>query len=117
MGFLITCLNENCALKNTWAQNIVDLITNHRDTKGYFKCACGSNGYIEKNFKAQEKDGTWNPFLRGIIVLGVDDEYYQPFVYLVSTTPSGEIDATWFAYYKDTREEEGGRLKMGYGPG
>src|SRR5580692_1464588 len=114
MGHTIICLDENCSIKYTGAGNIVDLINDHLDESGWFKCSCGKKGYIEKRFDMQEGDEIWNPFLRGIISLGDGDEYYQPFVYLVSDTPSGEITSAWFAYYKDTRNLEGGRLKMGY---
>ncbi len=98
-----------------WVKNIVELLE-HRDEQGLFKCVCGHNGYIEKSFDLQEKDEHWEPFLRGAISLGQSGETYQPFVYLVSDKPEGKIDDLWFAYYKDTRAD-GGRLKLGYGPG
>ena len=41
---------------------------------------------------------------------------YQPFAFLVSSSPEASPEDVWFAYYKDMRKQ-GGRLKMGYGPG
>jgi len=83
---------------------------------GWFVCACGKKAYIEKHFELQESGQVWNPYLRGAITLGSENDSYQPFVFLVSYEPLGEITDVWFSYYKDLREE-GGSLKMGYGPG
>ena len=58
----------------------------------------------------------WKPYLRGIIPLGDKGDVYQPFIFLVSDGANDSIGAAWFCYYKDTRKD-GGRLKMGYGPG
>ena len=41
---------------------------------------------------------------------------YQPFAFLTSESPDEYSSAIWFTYYKDMRKQ-GGRLKMGYGPG
>lgn len=43
MGWEIKCLNKECKEIN-WASNIVELITKHRNEKGYFLCKCGNNG-------------------------------------------------------------------------
>jgi hypothetical protein len=113
MGWLIkcpTCRNE------ARASNIVDLLTNHRDEDGWFLCSRGHHGYIEKSFALQEAGDRWEPFLRGAIPLGTSDRTYQPFVFLVSYEPTGEVTDVWFSYYKDLRDT-GGRLKLGYGPG
>lgn len=114
MGWLIKC-NGKCGV-DTWADNIDELIRNHRDDNGWFLCQCGKHGYIEKTFDLQEPGETWEPHLRGIIPLGVDGDIYQPFVFLVSYEPDGLVNDIWFSYYKDTRPT-GGRLKLGYGPG
>jgi hypothetical protein len=114
MGWLIKC-SSKCG-KETWAGNIDELIKNHRDNDGWFLCQCGKRGYIGKSFDLQEPGETWEPFLRGIITLGSDDEIYQPFVFLVSYKPDDPVDSIWFSYYKDTRPTAG-RLKLGYGPG
>lgn len=114
MGWLIKC-NSKCG-KETWADNIVGLIKDHRDKDGWFLCQCGKYGYIEKSFYLQEPDETWEPYLRGIIPLGDEEDIYQPFVFLVSYEPDGPVNDIWFSYYKDTRSM-GGRLKLGYGPG
>ena len=114
MGWLIKC-NSKCG-KETWAGNIDELIKNHRDSNGWFLCQCGKHGHIEKSFDLQEPGETWEPFLRGIIPLGSENDTYQPFVFLVSYEPDGPVNDIWFSYYKDTRST-GGRLKLGYGPG
>lgn len=117
MGWTIKCHDDKCN-QETWATNIVDLIQNHRDESGWFLCSsCNGHGYIKKSFSLQEHGQTWNPFLRGIITLGVPGDTYQPFVFIVSNTPEEDPDDFWFSYYKDTRKQEGGRLKLGYGPG
>lgn len=114
MAWYIKCTDANCD-KVTVAWQIVDLINNHLDNQGWIKCACGRDGYIEKSFDTQEGD-VWNPFLRGIIPLGKEGNTYQPFVFLVSYEANSPVKDVWFSYYKDLREE-GGRLKLGYGPG
>lgn len=115
MGWLIKCASSECG-KKSWAYNIVDLITNHRDDKGWFICSCGKYGYIERSFALQEVGEVWEPFLRGIIPLASPEETYQPFVFLVSYAADSEVTDVWFSYYKDLRSS-GGRLKLGYGPG
>ena len=113
MGYLIMCPKGCCSL---WAENVIELLK-HRDEHSLFMCPCGHNGYVEKSFNLQEKDEHLESFLRGAISLGQAGETYQPFVYFVSDKPDGKIDDLWFAYYyKDTRAN-GGRLKVGYGPG
>lgn len=116
MGWSIQCCDSNCG-KQTWASNIVDLIQNHTDENGWFKCsACSKSGYIKKSFDLQEPGHTWKPFLKGVIPLGDPNDTYQPFVFLVSYEPNGTASDVWFSYYKDLRDT-GGRLKLGYGPG
>ena len=115
MGWLIKCADSTCG-KESRANNIVDLIGEHRDAEGWFICACGKHGYIEKRFALQEVGQVWEPFLRGVIPLGAMGDSYQPFVFLVSYEPAGEVTDVWFSYYKDLRSS-GGRLKLGYGPG
>jgi hypothetical protein len=117
MGWLIECTDRTCSAK-TWAANIVDLIQKHTDNAGWLRCACGKPGYIEKKFDLQEPGETWKPFLRAVIPLGDTKDTYQPFVFLVSYEPEGSPSDVWFCYYKDLRGYvEGGRLKLGYGPG
>ncbi len=115
MGWTIQCADATCG-RQTWASNIADLVVNHRDNRGWLVCQCGHHGYIEKSFTLQEPGETWEPFLRGIIPLGDSGDSYQPFVFLVSYEPNGDVADLWFSYYKDLRET-GGRLKLGYGPG
>ena len=117
MGYILHCLNKECETKTFEARNIVDLISKYVGRNYLFICPiCKSEMYIEKHFKLQEKGETWNPYLRGIIPLGENNDTYQPFIYLVSGSPNGQIDSCWFCYYKDTRKQ-GGILKLGYGPG
>ena len=113
MGWLINC--TVCG-EESWASNIVDLLTNHSDENGWFLCSGGHHAYIEKSFALQEAGDRWEPFLRGAIRLGASGDTYQPFVFLVSYEPAGKVIDVWFSYYKDLRDT-GGRLKLGYGPG
>ena len=97
--------------------NIVKLMC-HLDKKGLFVCwHCKRNGYIEKKFDLQE-GGNWKPYLKGILKPDWVGErhLYSPFVFLVSDTPESPVKDIWFCYYKDMRKD-GGRLKMGHGPG
>ncbi|MBI4005567.1 MAG: hypothetical protein HY356_02760 [Gammaproteobacteria bacterium] len=116
MSWSINCSNQKCG-SSTWASNIDDLLKHHVDNKGWFTCStCKSAGYIEKSYELQEIGSVWNPFLRGVVPLGTANDTYQPFVFLVSNSQDGPIDDFWFCYYKDTRQD-GGKLKLGYGPG
>jgi hypothetical protein len=115
MAWPIKCADTKCGM-DTRAANIVDLVSKHRDPGGWFICAsCGKRGYIEKRFDLQEPGEVWEPFLRGIVLLGSPEDTYQPFVFLVSSAKNGLPDSVWFSYYKDLRKG-GGRLKLGYGP-
>lgn len=115
MAWNIKCSDSDCG-QETWVSNIVDLIADHRDVRGWFLCPlCGKHGHIVKSFKLQEVE-VWEPYLRGIIPLGNSGDTYQPFVFLVSYKPRSEVTDIWFSYYKDLRSS-GGRLKLGYGPG
>jgi hypothetical protein len=114
MAWSIKCSDPKCGSK-TKAWEIVDLIQSHRDKDGWFVCECGKHGYVEKHFNTQEGK-TWDPYLRGVIPLGVKGNVYQPFVFLVSDKPKGRANDIWFSYYKDLRKKKG-RLKLGYGPG
>lgn len=118
MAWEIKCLNSECG-HSTWASEIVDLLSNHRDRENRFVCEkCAGNGYIEKRFSMQEKGETWSPYLLGAIDLykPESDKAYHPFVFLVDYDPHKDPSNLWFSYYKDLRND-GGRLKMGYGPG
>jgi hypothetical protein len=116
MPWWIHCTDTVCGRK-TWASNILDLLAHHRDpATGFFGCTCGRPGCIPKRYNLQEPGGVWKPFLRGAITLGREGDIYQPFVFLVSDSPTAPITDVWFSYYKDTRST-GGRLKLGHGPG
>jgi hypothetical protein len=114
-GIVVKC-TKGCK-EDFWVANIIELFKS-RDSRGFFKCPCGHDGYVEKSFNTQEGE-LWAPFLRGAISLGQRGDFYQPFVYLVTYKPDAVIKEDcelWFAYYKDMRPT-GGRLKLGYGPG
>lgn len=119
MSWPIQC--EHCGQIHV-APNIVELITHHLDVQGRILCGhCGCPGYIEKTFELQEQDAPpWKPYLRTIIrpadYVNAPNSTYQPFAFLVSYAPDKDPADVWFCYYKDTREQ-GGRLKMGHGPG
>jgi hypothetical protein len=113
MGWWITC-SKKCG-SGVWAENIVDLLNKPTDEHGYFLCDCGEQGYIEKSYNLQEAGETWKPILRGIIKLDPDG-CYNPFAFLVSDKPDEPAENIWLSYFKDLRGQ-GGRLKMGYGPG
>ncbi|MDR2438382.1 MAG: hypothetical protein LBE12_03280 [Planctomycetaceae bacterium] len=116
MTYIISCKDNNCK-NTTYATNIVDLLDNHRNDNGYFICErCKGLGYIEKSFALQEPGHFWKFHLTGAIRLGIEDETYQPFVFIVENEPFSKPDSIWFSYYKDLRPF-GGRLKLGYGPG
>jgi len=117
MAWAIKCNDSSCG-EITWADNIATLLEKCRNSEGMFVCkTCGKRGYIEKSFKQQELGETWNPFLLGAIPLWkTEDQAYHPFVFLVSYDPNKEPTDLWFSYFKDLRGQ-GGRLKMGYGPG
>ena len=117
MPWHIQCCNDACK-KDTWAGNIDDLLNkDYLDADGWILCQhCHKPGYIKKEFKLQEEGGMWRPYLKGVFKLGDEGEVYQPFVFLVSYAPDETPMDVWFCYYKDTRPQ-GGKLKMGYGPG
>ena len=119
-GWSIACLDkrEECG---AWAANVRELIEEHRDEDGWFKCRCGGQGYILKTYPLQEGD-KWSPILVGGIRFDEnprDDETYFPLVFLVAYSEDNlpkpkEYDDIWFYYYKDTRPE--GHLKTGGPP-
>lgn len=99
----------------------MDLLGNYRDQEsGWFLCKCNERGYVRKEYPLQEEGEIWKPILKGAIRLGDEESTYQPFVFFVVYNQHdvlGDIiDDVWFSYYKDTRPD-GGRLKLGYGPG
>jgi hypothetical protein len=119
-GIWVQCGNVDCIARN-WCQDTVALLNNFLpvgQSGGLFVCpSCNKNtGFVEKHFNTQEGE-EWAPFLRGAIRLTDDrTSSYQPFVFLVSYEPAGDVVDCWFSYYKDLRAS-GGRLKLGYGPG
>jgi hypothetical protein len=116
MAWRLRCNDLHCG-QDTWVPNIVNLVKEHTLDDGTLKCShCQKPAHIAKNFELQEPGETWEPYLRGVIALGEPGGTYQPFVFLVSYEADGEITSVWFSYYKDLRHE-GGRLKLGHGPG
>ena len=123
-SWIIEC-SANPKHEKSYPHNIHDLIQNKKyfDENGWFQCSdCKSAGYIQKSYKLQERDQKgkqeeWQPLLKGAIKLGEENDSYQPFIFLVSyEDPKRKPEDVWFCYYKDTRPN-GGRLKLGYGPG
>lgn len=120
MAWRVQCSDLGCR-RVTGVGNIVELLDKYlpNGNAGLFVCPVCKNasGYVEKSFALQEEGEVWEPFLRGAIRLaGSSTDTYQPFVFLVSYAPDGEITDCWFSYYKDLRSS-GGVLKFGYGPG
>ena len=114
MTWNIKCLDSSCG-KETWAANIVDLISAHADDRGWLRCSCGNRGYVEKAFDLQEPGERWTPFLKGVVRIADANATYQPFAFLVSDGRDDTVRDLWFSYYKDLRPT--GRLKLGHGPG
>jgi DNA-directed RNA polymerase subunit RPC12/RpoP len=80
MGYLIKC---NSCKQDTWASNIVDLVNEHTEKNGKIKCtACGSpNASIYQKSKLQEKDETWERYIKGVIPIKTEFETYTPYVF------------------------------------
>ncbi len=114
----ITCLH--CE-KKTQPANIVELMEHYRDPDGWIICECGERGFIEKEFKLQEEGEIWEFRIHRVSRLVKDATGpYQPLAFWISHyPPEGPINAIWFSYYKDLRNDDDGdgRLKMGHGPG
>lgn len=116
MGFLIKCTDRHCGHQDTWADDIIDLIQNHTNERGWFLCECGKNGYINNDFFLQEGGDIWKPYLMGAIKLGNNNVNYQPLALLASSNPyhySAPTDI-WLSYYRDLRQS-GGPLTIGHG--
>lgn len=115
--YTIKCYSEKCK-KETWAANIIDLIDNYT-VNGKIKCgSCGStNASIFQESKLQEKGEKWGRYIIGVIPIKTDWATYTPYVFLTAPTENGEINGIHFNYFKDTRNQEGGKLKHGHGPG
>ena len=113
MGYWIECAH-GCEDEGVWAENIVDLLDNHRDGEGWFECSCKERGYIYRSYKLQEGK-RFEPILKGAIRLGSPDDIYQPFMFLAGDKADYDVDFIWVSYYKDLRPD--GKLKHGSGPG
>lgn len=74
MSWKIDC---NHCKKETWVDNIVDLIDKNTNSDGWFVCShCKELGFIEKKFNLQEPGETWEPYLRGAYRLGNEKDTY-----------------------------------------
>ena len=110
MSWEIECKRKECGEITTVA-NVVDLIRDHRNDRGYFRCGtCGGEGYIERQYEVTGEED-WVPTLRGALLPGLNrhGEGYSPFVFLISYGAEKPITDIWFRYYKD-RREQGGEL-------
>ena len=117
MGYLVKCGSRDCG-KETFVDNITDLVDNQTDSQGRLKCAiCGHTGaYVYRESKLQEKGQTWPRWIKGVIRITTSFETYSPYVLLSADTEAGAVTDVHFGYYKDMRPQ-GGKLKHGHGPG
>lgn len=117
MAYTISC--RKCG-KDTKAGNIVWLFSEHHsDPSGNIKCKnCESTeAHIFRNSQLQEEGSCWKRYIEMAIKLSSNEkETYQPYAFLTTGEPGGEIGGIHFGYYKDLRGS-GGRLKHGHGPG
>ena len=114
-GQLHTCNDCGAVTKPA---NIVELMEHYRDRDGWIICECGERGYVKKDWELQE--GTCLKLCMHRVSRLTKDlkDPYQPLAFWVSyESPDEPIESVWFSYYKDLSHKEGGRLKMGYGPG
>lgn len=116
MGYLIKC--SSCH-QQTWAPNIINLIKEHTENSGKIKCiGCGSsNASVYRESKIQEKEEYWRRYIKGVIPIKTEFETYTPYIFLTAQAEDGEVNGIHFNYFKDTRNEGGGKLKHGHGPG
>lgn len=104
----------------TWADNIVNLLKEHADSTGRFLCAtCQSvDTYIYRESPLQEGQGEyWRRWIKGVIRIETGGPTYSPYIFLTAESEDGPVSGLHFNYYKDTRSQQGGRLKHGHGPG
>src|SRR5207249_831919 len=59
----------------------------------------------------------WERWIKGVIRIDAGSATYFPYIFLTADAENGPITGLHFHYYKDTREQPGGRLKHGHGPG
>ena len=122
MPYEIQC--RDC-VKTTWVANIVDLIKNHiQSGSGKFICShcSGKDTFIYRESKLNEKsdDGTpevWERWIKGVMTVDSGFETYCPYIFLTADSEDSQPNGLHFHYYKDTRTQEGGKLKHGHGPG
>ncbi len=117
MGYDIKC--QPCDA-HTWASNIVDLLKEHTDHAGRFVCSkcSGHDTFIYRISDLQEGPGeTWERWIKGVVTIDGGIKTYSPYIFLTADAEGGPITGLHFHYYKDTRDQPGGRLKHGHGPG
>jgi len=104
--------------QDSWASDIVDLITRFSTSDGTLRCPhCGAGGAsIYRESALQEKGEQWRRWIKGVIRIDSDAPTYCPYVFLTAQEEGAPVDGLHFNYYKDTRSS-GGRLKHGHGPG
>jgi len=97
----------------------VDLLKEHTDSMGKFVCSgCQSTDtFIYRESKLQEEGETWERWVKGVITIDSGIETYCPYIFLTADSEDGELTGLHFHYYKDTRQQQDGRLKHGHGPG
>ena len=105
----------------TLVPDIVELISHHLDGQGRILCGhCRNPGYIQKTFEIQKNDTPHlKPYIRVIIPGPAKRDRtgtYRSLTFLASSAPDQEPQELWLSSIEDTRSD-GGRLKMGHGPG
>lgn len=120
--WLIECDDSGCGAC-TKASEVDDLMSNHRHDNGLFRCGtCGGRGRIRKELSNMQgaNEAPWHPQLIGAIQPHWCEETrfgYQPLGFLTEESEEGDDPGVWIRYYKNTRNEPGGKLKFGDGPG
>jgi hypothetical protein len=105
------------------ASDILNLIEAHTDKGfgddgGIIVCPiCKAPASVFKRYKLQEKDRTWDCWIKRIVRIPSEFPTYTPYVLFTTGEEAGTVyESVMISYYKDTRKE-GGRLKHGHGPG
>ena len=116
MGYEITC--RKCR-EVTWANNIVNLISEHINPIGALIChKCGANdAFIYKINTVQEEGEVFERWIKAVITIDTGIDTYSPYIFVTSDTEGGDLSGLHIHYYKDTRPYPNGKLKHGHGPG
>ena len=117
MGYDVKC---RACDAHTWAGNVVDLFSSHTNENGRFVCSkcSGIDTFIYRISDLQEgPEEKWERWIKGVIRIDSGIPTYSPYIFLTADSEGGSVTGLHFHYYKDTRDQPGGRLKHGHGPG